>query len=435
MIDAGRKCPIGARIRRVPQNSRLMGVADSPLKDRVIFVQGAPRSGTTWLAALLATHPQITGVETESHLFEFGVDRLFDNFEKRDRDLPGLTGYVERDELVDLVRELCDGIFLRMRSHVSGGAEAEFVVEKTPTSYSDRTLDLQRKRECYPDACYIHLVRDGEAVTRSLMRAPFIPDNSYENCNRIWRECVGYTREVLGDHPRYRELTYEDLRRDPGHSMSELYEWLGVDAGEQVAQLARDVSHERFSELGVGYEERSTGGSSLARATRRVRRLVGAALDRAEGRILDQGSAEELAHAIAVFNFVNALRDRDHDRLWSMTTEQLSLTYRGPNGDLVLQGDEARSALTAIAEKMFVDKLVSELWVAARGGPGELWTRSGREIWPVFFSSIKGDAQRVDVAFGLTPEDGRIASMLVFSVGPLAGRPIRLLSPTSPPLD
>ena len=58
-----------------------MGVADSPLRDHVIFVEGAPRSGTTWLVTLLATHPEIAGVEAESHLFDFGVDRLLDNFE------------------------------------------------------------------------------------------------------------------------------------------------------------------------------------------------------------------------------------------------------------------------------------------------------------------------------------------------------------------
>ena len=45
-----------------------MGREGSPLRDRVIFVEGAPRSGTTWLVTLLATHPEIAGVEAESHL-------------------------------------------------------------------------------------------------------------------------------------------------------------------------------------------------------------------------------------------------------------------------------------------------------------------------------------------------------------------------------
>src|SRR3712207_3808898 len=103
-----------------------MGVAGSPLRDRVIFVEGAPRSGTTWLVTLLATHPEIAGVQAESHLFDFATDRLFDNLEHRHPTLHGLRSYLDRDQLVDLVRDLCDGVFMAMRDHVAGGAGARF---------------------------------------------------------------------------------------------------------------------------------------------------------------------------------------------------------------------------------------------------------------------------------------------------------------------
>src|SRR3954451_19450644 len=118
--------------RRPSPTIRFVGRGGSPLRDHVIFVEGAPRSGTTWLVTLLATHPEIAGVGAESHLFDFGVDRLFDNFEHRDEYRHGLTRYLDRDELVDLVRDVCDGVLLAMRSHVSAGASPEFVVEKTP---------------------------------------------------------------------------------------------------------------------------------------------------------------------------------------------------------------------------------------------------------------------------------------------------------------
>jgi len=109
-----------------------MGIADSPLRDRVIFVQGAPRSGTTALVALLAAHPQIGGVQSESYLFDFGVDRLSDNFEGRHPSLHGLRSYVERrEQLVDLARDLCAGVLMSMRSHVGVGEEPALVVEKT----------------------------------------------------------------------------------------------------------------------------------------------------------------------------------------------------------------------------------------------------------------------------------------------------------------
>ena len=54
-----------------------MGRQDSPLQGRVIFVEGAPRSGTTLLVTLLATHPEIAGVQAESHLFDFGQGWLY----------------------------------------------------------------------------------------------------------------------------------------------------------------------------------------------------------------------------------------------------------------------------------------------------------------------------------------------------------------------
>src|SRR4051794_31183399 len=140
-----------------------MGIAGSPLRDRVIFVLGAFRSGTTWLATLLATHPEIAGIEAESHLFDSGVDRLFDNFDGRNP-YYHLQNYLDRDQLVDLVRDLCDGVLMAMRAHVSPGATPPFVVEKTPIAMGLEGLDLARKRECYPDAWFVHIVRDREAV-------------------------------------------------------------------------------------------------------------------------------------------------------------------------------------------------------------------------------------------------------------------------------
>ena len=86
-----------------------MGIAGSPLRDHVIFIEGAPRSGTTWLQMLLATHPDIAGLEAESHLFNYGLDHLFDNFDGRRPDLPRLRSYLEREQLVDLVRDFRTG--------------------------------------------------------------------------------------------------------------------------------------------------------------------------------------------------------------------------------------------------------------------------------------------------------------------------------------
>lgn len=410
-----------------------MGVAHSPLRDRVIFVQGAPRSGTTWLVNLLAAHPQIAGVEAESHLFEFGVDRLFDNFEGRNPHLRGLNSYLEsREQLVDLAREVCDGVLLAMRAHVSAGEEAEFVVEKTPSMADEASLDLLRKRECFPDAWYLHIVRDGEAVTRSLMGAPWMPDRSRANCERVWRQAVDSTRRTLADHPRYREMSYEELRADPVGQSADLFQWFGVDAGEEVLETVRRLSRERFSDRGV---VRFEGGSSnRAIAGRRVRlALKDARKGLARARRLafrDGGPAEGSGLA---FSLARALRARDEAMLKSLTVEPLALIYRSPDGDLSLSGDAARAELLEIARQLFTRRHVNEWWASAGGGTSDWWTTvPGTPLWTLLFSGLGGDATRVDVAFGLFMRDDRITRVVVISAGSLAGRPLRELEPGSP---
>src|SRR3954467_12732807 len=248
-----------------------MGRSGSPLRDRVIFIDGAPRSGTTWLVTLLATHPDIAGVGMESHLFDFGVDRLFDNFEHRDPYLHGLRRYLDREQLVDLVRDLCDGVLLAMRSHVSAGSEPEFVVEKTPVADGIGGLDLERKSECYPDAWYIHIVRDREAVTRSLMRSPWMSDRSHAACAAHWDRTGGNAPSTLVGLSRYREVSYERLRADPAAGCRSLFEWLGVAATDEELETVTELSRQKWPDLGAvaGNETRDTA-AAVAAAPRRL---------------------------------------------------------------------------------------------------------------------------------------------------------------------
>jgi hypothetical protein len=398
-----------------------MGRAESPLRDRVIFVEGAPRSGTTWLVALLATHPEIAGVGAESHLFDFGLDRLFDNFEKRDPLLHGLNLYLRRDELVDLARDLCDGVLMAMRSHVSGPTTPEFVVEKTPAGAREDGLDLERKRDCYPDAWYIHVVRDREAVTRSLMRAPFISDRSPEGCGALWDRVVGAIRHHLSDLPRYLEVSYEELRADPGEGCRQLFEWVGVGAGEEVLETVRVLSRERFSDVGaVPPAQSGRSGSRARRALARGRMRVG----RAQARLAPRhdGASRE---STVTFLFMRALRECDVETMRSLTHPSLELVLRRPDGDLSVDGDEARDALARLAEDGFGRSYVSDWWASAGGGPGEWWTTApNKPFCTGFFSGLAGDATRVDVAVGLVLEDGLVRRAVVISAGPLTGRPV-----------
>jgi hypothetical protein len=396
-----------------------MARAGSPLRDHVIFVEGAPRSGTTWLVTLLATHPEIAGVEAESHLFDFGVDRLFDNFEGRDPDLHGLRSYMQRDDLVDLVRDLCDGVLMAMRRDVSVDGLPPFVVEKTPISAAPEGLDLKRKREVYPDAWYVHIVRDREDVAQSLMRAPWMPDRSYEACAGLWDLTVEGARATLGDLPRYREVRYEDLRGDPAAACREVFDWLGVSAGDDVLETVRLLSREPFSDLGsvAGAPARSTREAVKAVPRRMVAGAL-AAMDRVRSRRAEPGSG-------LAFGFVRALRERDGAALRALTAPKLEFVHRAAAGDVVLRGDAGRDALVRIAEDAFARNYVGEWWASAGGGPGEWWTSApGKPLWTIFFSAVGGDSTRVDMAMGLVVEDDLVRRVVLISAGPLSGRKV-----------
>jgi Sulfotransferase family len=388
-----------------------MGRASSPLRDRVIFVEGAPRSGTTWLVTLLATHPEIAGVEAESHLFDFGTESLFDNFDGRNPHAHGLRSYLERDQLVDLVRDLCDGVLMAMREHISPGAP--FVVEKTPAAMRTDGLDLARKRECYPDAWYVHIVRDREAVVKSLMNAPFQADRSYEACAGLWDRTVGNARRTFGDLERYREISYEDLRDDPGAGCRALLEWLGVDSGDAVIETARALSREQFSDLGLALPDAGgLRGRLKARARSALERLV------PDGKPDDPGSP-------LAFRFARALRERDAETLRSLTAPKFEFVLRRPDGDVNLRGDDGRDALVRIAEDAFGRRYVGEWWASAGGGPGEWWTAApGKPLWTMIFSALAGDATRVDMAIGLVLEDDLVRRAVVITAGALSGRPV-----------
>lgn len=390
-----------------------MGRTDSPLRDRVVFVEGAPRSGTTWLVTLLSLHPEIAGIQNESHLFDYGVDRMFDNWEYRHPTLRGLHEYVDRDELVDLARDFCDGVLMAMRDHVRRDTSPAFVVEKTPHAARADGLDLERKRECYPDAWYVHIVRDREAVTRSLMRAPFMADRSEAACGAVWDRSVGAIRRTLSEAQRYREISYEELREDPAAACAQIFEWLGIRADTEVLALMRTVSRERFSDMGApAPADRVTLG-----------RLARGALRRARTRLTPAPEAPPEGSRLA-FELVKALRTDDPDALRAITHPALEFVHRSAEGDDLRDGDAARDALLHVAGRTIARRFASAWW-AGSGGPGEFWTSApGKPFWTLFFSGIGSDATRTDIALALAVEDDVIRRVVVMAASPLDGRPV-----------
>jgi len=399
-----------------------VGVSDSPLRDQVVFVEGAPRSGTTFLSALLAAHPGIAGTTSESHLFDWGVSELFDNFDGLGGRRPYLSHWIERPQFTDLVRSLVDGVFEGMRAATK--AEAEFALEKTPAARMRPAVVLRRKLECFPDGWYIHIVRDGDAVTRSLMRGPWNPDRSPQACRRWWREGVAAIRSVLGDQERYREVRYEELASRPAETVSQLFDWLGLDYDDELLARVESLSRVRFSDLGPPedqtvavasqqpFRQRASTHLSAVRGWRDgTRGGTAAELARRAASAIESGRPAALGAAT-----LEAIRSDDAERLSTLTGERLDFTYRSNDGDLRHEGDAARDAMLELGRRVFSARFLNESWSVG-----------GRDPVVVLFSGVRPDGRRVDLSMSLAILRRRVRRFEVVSAGELAGRAARAL--------
>lgn len=200
----------------------------------MIFVVGAQRSGTNWLDRMLTTHPEIVGIRAETHLFSHGIAPLLERFHHGASD-SATTGavYMDPTRLYDSLRQFCDDVFLAQADHLSGPSPR--ILERTPLHVHH--LDLISS--LYPDARVVHIIRDGCDVARSLTVQSWGPATLAEAA-REWASAIRDARSA--SVPHYTEVRYEDLLASPVESVAELFEWLGLHAGDEVrAAIAQEA--------------------------------------------------------------------------------------------------------------------------------------------------------------------------------------------------
>jgi hypothetical protein len=208
--------------------------ADSPLRDRVIFCIGARRSGTYLAQRMIAAHPAVSAVPSESHLISHGIAPLLERFHHGARGSTQVGSvYVDRDLLLDAVRDLCDTVF---GQYLEPGTT--HLLERTPL----HALHTGLISEIYPDSGVVHVIRDGRDVALSLTRRSWGPDSIAEGAKE-WAECVRVGREAAGME-RYVEVRYEQLLADPESSIERVWEQLGLERSDEAVEGA-------LSELGL----------------------------------------------------------------------------------------------------------------------------------------------------------------------------------------
>lgn len=264
-----------------------MGRADSPLRGKLVFLVGAQRSGTNWLQRILAAHPGVRAVPSETHLFSHGIAPLSERVHHAAADMTR-TGavYMDRDEFLDACRDLCDRLFGGLLERLG---PADRLIERTPW----HAKHLELIAAVYPDAALIHIVRDGRDVARSLAVQPYGPD-TIEGAAAEWRESVEAARSA-SHLAAYTEVRYEELLADTPGRIPDLLAALGLSADKPTVERMLAEAGVRFNvdpaapEIGSG-KWRSWSPSEYAA----FRRAAGK-LNRELGYDNDQGPAANAA--------------------------------------------------------------------------------------------------------------------------------------------
>jgi protein-tyrosine sulfotransferase len=153
----------------------------------------------------------------------------------------------------------------------SSGSQAEFI-ERFFASYSEsrqkprwaektprNVLYLDYIFEHFPNARFVHMIRDGRDTICSLRTHPrhkvvdgqLVDLNTWhpiEPCLERWVSNVEAGLKYRGD-PRYMEIRYEGLVARPRETLMPLFEFIGEAFDERVLEYHRVQSHSRDATL------------------------------------------------------------------------------------------------------------------------------------------------------------------------------------------
>jgi tetratricopeptide (TPR) repeat protein len=192
--------------------------------DSPVFIVGMPRSGTTLVEQILASHPDVYGAGELEDLNQL-VASLGDRIET-DTAYPENIAQLTRDH----VAAIADEHLARLRALAP---DAKRITDKMPTNFLHIGLILT----LFPNARIVHCRRDPRDTCFSIYGLDFAGDHTYAynqtNLGRYYRQY-----ERMMDHWRHTvpdsilEVRYEDIIADQEAETRRLLDFCGLDWDE-----------------------------------------------------------------------------------------------------------------------------------------------------------------------------------------------------------
>ncbi len=212
---------------------------------RVVFLVGAQRSGTTWLQLLLSRSP-LVATAPETHLFSVAMRSLFSSW-NIDARPTGLHHLFAESEYRDVLRHVATWVLAKVADRKPS---ATVILEKTP----DHILFWRDILSVFPEAHFIHIIRDPRAVVASMLAVAhswgprWAPGEIFAATDR-WTAFVAVGRQIKSATPRYYEIAYEELVASGSHHLERLFKWLCIDVSPgECERYLQDCHIDRLQE-------------------------------------------------------------------------------------------------------------------------------------------------------------------------------------------
>lgn len=261
-------------------------------QQKIIFITGASRSGTTLLSFVLRKHHDIFGLKETLYFGQYSIPKNFEKkltenelieaaaiiFARQERGpavgKPISCDYQKAKEFVKGLSEddkTGPGLYAKVVEAMGVDAGKNIVCEQTPRNifYAKKLLEI------YPNSYVVHMMRDPRGVLSSQKKRWQLRRHTNKKMSlwkmfrvfanyhpftmaKLWNSASTTAHELL-DHPRFILVRFEDLIQNPEMTVRKLCQSLNVTYQDQLLEINQiNSSFHSENEASKGFNTQTT---------------------------------------------------------------------------------------------------------------------------------------------------------------------------------
>lgn len=231
------------------------------------FIIGTGRCGSSMLAQILNSHSMVCVPFELQILFEYSNNGagLYEVFQQ------GKNEYFRAEDFIELIESKCPHKFYEYFDYKSFFAQQDYPIlslKELVNNLFNKIAESKRKKifveqtpwygqridilnELFPDAKYIHMVRDGRDVALSYARTPWWHDDIGQNLER-WQlevsQIINSSQRILKPNQML-QVHYEDFVEHPERELRHICDFLEINFENNMLDPASYIDYVAYSKL------------------------------------------------------------------------------------------------------------------------------------------------------------------------------------------